>query len=114
MLLPALDKLDDIAKAPLLARAFARYMQGEFDFSTFQRLAAAVDRCLIEDFAELEHLTKPKPLDNYVGDMLVSAGLVILHGFPGIRGPGAKNTYALSELGELFLSVVVRGKSRWA
>jgi hypothetical protein len=113
VLVTLLDKMDDTAKAPLLARAFSRYVQGEFDFSTFQRLAAAVDRCLVDDLPALEKIElKLAVLDEYVGDLLVSAGLAGIRAIPTIRGPGAKTTYGLSELGELFLQVVVRGRSR--
>jgi len=109
-----LDKLDDLAKAPLLARAFACYVRDEFDFTTFRRLAAAVDRCLVDDLGALKKIEKKQaPLDGYIGDVLVSAGLATISAIPTIRGPDAKTTYALSELGELFLQVVVRGESRW-
>ena len=113
-LIVLLDKLDDLAKAPLLARAFSRYVRAEFDFTTFRRLATAVDRCLVDDLDALEKIEKrPAPLDDYVGDVLVSTGLATIGAIPAIRGPGAKTVYALSELGELFLGVVVRGQSRW-
>lgn len=111
-LLTMLDKLDDMAKAPMLARAFSRYIQDEFDFPTFRRLAVAIDRCLVHDLRELDKLEeKPVELEGYIGDLLVSAGVVRLCGMHSIGGGRSKKTYALSELGELFLQVVVRGQS---
>lgn len=107
-LIVLLDKLDDMKKAPLLARAFAGYIREEFDFSTFQRLAAAIDRCLVSDLPILERFSGPQPLDGYVGDMLVSTGLVSVAAIPGIRGRGAKTNYEMSELGELFVRVVLK------
>ncbi len=111
-LIVLLDKLDDMKKAPLLARAFAGYMREYFDFSTFQRLAAAIDRCLVSDLPILVRFSGPQPLDGYIGDMLVSTGLVSVAAIPGIRGRGAKTNYEMSELGELFVQVVLKGLPR--
>lgn len=111
-LIVLLDKLDDMKKAPLLARAFAAYVREDIDFPTFQRLAAAIDRCLVSDLPILERFPGPEPLDGYVGDMLVSTGLVSVAATPGIRGRGAKTTYEMSELGELFVQVVLMGLPR--
>ena len=104
-----LDKLDDLQKAPLLARAFAGYVRDEFDFSNFRRLAAAVDRCLIADLPLLEKMQRPLSLEGYIGDMLVSAGLATIEAIPTIRANGVNNTYGISHLGELFLQVVIKG-----
>lgn len=112
VLISLLDKLDDLQKAPLLARAFSGYVQGQYDFSTFQRLATAVDRCLVSDLPMLERLQRPTGLDDYVGDMLVSAGLATIDAIPTIKAPGVLTTYRLSHLGELFLQIVVRGLPR--
>ncbi len=112
VLISFLDKLDDLQKAPLLARAFSGYIRNEYDFSTFQRLAAAVDRCLVTDLAVLERLQRPEGLDSYIGDMLVSAGLASIDTIPTIKALGVQTTYILSHLGELFLQVVVMGHPR--
>jgi hypothetical protein len=112
VLITLLDKLDDLQKAPLLARAFSGYIRNEYDFSTFQRMAVAVDRCLVTDLSILERLQKPKGLDGYIGDVLVSAGLASIDTIPTIKAPGVQTAYILSHLGELFLQVVVRGLSR--
>lgn len=111
-LIVLLDKLDDMKKAPLLARAFAAYAREDIDFSTFQRLAAAIDRGLVSDLPILERFSGPEPLDGYIGDMLVSTGLVSVAAIPGIRGRGAKTAYEISELGELFVQVVLKGLPR--
>lgn len=113
VLVTLLDKLDDLQKASLLARAFSYYVREEYDFSTFQRLGTAVDRCLIADLPFLEKLDRPFGLEGYIGDMLVSAGVATIHTIPTVKGPGAKTTYVLSDLGELFLQVVIKGKSRF-
>lgn len=111
-LVALLDKIDDLAKAPLLARAFSSYVRQEIDFSTFQRLAAAVDRCLVSDLPLLEDFHGPQAIDGYIGDMLVSTGLVSVAAIPGIRGSGVKTTYEISHLGELFVQVVLKGLPR--
>lgn len=105
-LISLLDKLDDLQKASLLARAFAGYVREEYDFPTFQRLAAAVDRCLVADLPLLEKMHQPIPLDGYIGDILVSAGLATIESIPTIRAPGVQKSYGISHLGELFLTVV--------
>jgi len=107
-----LDKLDDLQKARLLARAFAGYVRNEFDFSTFQRLAAAVDRCLVADLPLLEKMQRPVSLEGYIGDMLVSAGLATIESIPAIRASGVNKTYGISHLGELFVQIVVKGLPR--
>ena len=112
ILLNILNKLDDSLKAPLLARAFAGYVREEFDFSTLQRLAAAVDRCFVSDLQLLESMSAPRALDGYVGDLLVSAGLANVVSIPAIRASDTKSTYIISHLGELFLQVVVKGLPR--
>ncbi|QSA99911.1 hypothetical protein JWZ98_14615 [Methylomonas sp. EFPC1] len=110
--LALLDKLDDLQKASLLARAFTGYVRDEFDFSTFQRLATAVDRCLVADLPLLEKMANPISLEGYIGDMLVSAGLATIESIPAIRASGVNKTYGISHLGELFVQVVVKGLPR--
>ena len=112
VLVVLLDKLDDIQKTPLLARAFGGYVRSEYDFSTFQRLAAAIDRCLVLDLAVLERLSNPSALEPFVGDVLTGAGLVHVEAIPALRGPGAETTYGITKLGRLFLQVVVKGLPR--
>ena len=112
VLITLLDKLDDLEKAPLLARAFSGYIRNEYDFITFQRLAASVDRCLINDIPMLERLQKPMGLDTYIGDVLVSAGLATIDAIPLVKSHNSKTVYKLSPLGHLFLQVVVKGLPR--
>ena len=103
-----LDQLDDLQKATLLARAFAGYIREDYDFSTFQRLAAAVNRCLVADLPLLAKMRNPIPLEGYKGDVLVGAGLATIESIPTIRAPGVEKNYGISHLGELFLDVVIR------
>lgn len=97
-----LDRIDDLEKAPLLARAFAGLIRDEYDFATFRRLASAIDRFLVSDLSWLEKLDRPIELDGYVGDVLMSSGLATLSGMPTIRTPESKSSYQLSHLGQLF------------
>jgi len=107
-----IDRLDDLEKAPLLARALAGHIKEEYDFTTFRRLASAIDRCLVSDLWLLEKLDRPKALEGYVGDILMSAGLASLSAIPVIKYPDTKSTYELSQLGQLFRQVVFRGLER--
>lgn len=109
-LISLLDKLDDLQKAALLARAFAGYIREEYDFATLQRVAAAVDRCLVADLPLLQKMQKPIQLEGYIGDILVSAGLATIEQIPTIRARGVEKSYGISHLGELFLKVVMRAE----
>lgn len=114
VVLTFLDRLDDLEKAPLLARALRRYLSQEYDFSTFRRLAMAIDRCLVDDLGELEKMReKAISLHSYVGDIFTSAGLASVAGIPTVQADGVKTLYKLSSFGELFLHCVVNGFSRY-
>lgn len=107
-----LDRLNDLEKAPLLARALSGHIREEYDLTTFRRLASAIDRCFVSDLWWLEKLDKPKELEGYVGDTLMSAGLVSLSTIPAIKSRDVKSSYELSHLGQLFRQVVFRGLER--
>lgn len=113
VLITLLDKLDDIQKASYLARAFSGYIKEKYDFTTFQRLGVAIDRCFLFDLHNLRKLENAIGLDGYVGDMLVGAGLATIHAIPQVHASASKTLYRISELGELFLQVVIDGKSRF-
>lgn len=105
-----LDKMDDLEKAPLLAKAFSGYILGDYDFVTFQRLSTAIDRCIATDLCYLKRLESPYALEGYIGDMLASAGLASIHGSPTVRAEIVKTHYLLSSLGELFQQVLIEGR----
>lgn len=113
-LLPVLiDQLNDLEKAPLLANAFSGLVRQDYDLPTFQRLSHAIDKCLIDDFSYLDGLDTPRPLEGYVGDVLVSSGLAHIHTIPTIREfQNSRNTYVISSLGELFMQCVYKGEAR--
>lgn len=106
-LVTLLDRLDDISKAPMLARAFAAFVRGDIDFESFQRLAVGIDRCLVADLFYLKKLTKAEQLPAYVGDVLASAGFASLVSIPAIKAAGVGNQYEISALGELFVEIVL-------
>jgi hypothetical protein len=64
---------------------------------------------LIADLAVLEDFTRPFGLESYLGDVLAGVGLVRIDAIPTVRGPGSETTYAMTDLGRLFLQVVVKG-----
>ena len=107
-----LQRLDDLQKAAMLARAFGGYVYGDYDYLTFRRLSLAVDRCLIEDLGLLDRLKKASPLDAYIGDGLVSAGLAQVNAIPRIKFDNWQPSYLLTPLGKLFQRVVIQGKRR--
>jgi hypothetical protein len=107
-----LDKLDDLEKCDLLAKAFSGYIREEYDFTTFRRLSSAIEKCLISDLKYLKTLAVPYSLESYIGDVLVGAGLVYVYSEPTIKAVNVKNMYKLSVFGELFLDVVINGVPR--
>ncbi len=93
-----LDRLDDMDKPELLGRAYRALLAGAIDFETFRRLGAAIDQCFTEDLRELLHVANDK-LEREGVSSLATAGLLELHGIPGIRPKGMGNTYKITKLG---------------
>ena len=58
-----LDRIDDIEKAELLAKAFSGFIKGKLTFDKFRRIARAIERCMIDDLKEVcEHIAQDGPL----------------------------------------------------
>ncbi|QBC43318.1 hypothetical protein [Iodobacter fluviatilis] len=107
-----LDKLDDLEKCELFANAFSGYIQAQFDFTTFRRLSNAIEKCLVSDLQYLKNLAVSCYMENYIGDVLVGAGLVYICSAALIKPEGTKNMYQLTEFGVLFLDVVINNVPR--
>ena len=76
-----LEKLDDLEKPAIVAKAFSALVRRKIRLETFRRLAAAIDIAFIED---LKALTKyqakqDEGLDDYIHN-LVRSGLTQLYG----------------------------------
>jgi hypothetical protein len=83
-----LERLDDIAKATFLSRAFAGYVRNLYSYEVFLALVAALDRCLISD------LTKLSPFAGLSSDYPADAlgrltGCGLMRQAPILDTPGA-------------------------
>ena len=70
-----LDKLDDLDKPKLLARAFAALVRDRIPLETFRRLAAAIDIGFVEDLLALQRTPRGK-LDEPLLRSLLRTGFV--------------------------------------
>jgi hypothetical protein len=104
-----LEKLDDLEKIPLLAKAFIAFLRTKIDFTDYRRLAASIDRCFVPDTKFLTAFGVEEYLeDRKIVETLSNAGFIELSSIPSIKGEGAKNKYAITDLGRLFFEYVLK------
>jgi hypothetical protein len=108
-LLLLLDRLDDLEKPEVLARLFAAYMRGRYDFPTFRRLSTALERISPVSLPALKSFYSPDRQGIQIGgedmEQFAFAGLVSIHFYPsdhGLTGGG----FDANDLGKLFVEVV--------
>lgn len=107
-LLLALERLDDTAKPTLLARFFAAYIREEIDYTTFTRLAGALEKFNLALFPSLRwfytreepHVETPEEITHE----LSLAGLVLVQ-LSGSGTIGGSAGYRHSSLGKVFLRI---------
>ena len=107
-LLLALERLDDTAKPALLARFFAAYIREEIDYTTFTRLADALEKFNLALFPNLRwfytrrepHVETPEEIEHE----LSLAGLVLVQ-LSGSGTFGGSAGYRHSSLGKMFLRI---------
>jgi hypothetical protein len=58
-LLLIIERLDDMGKPNLIARAFQAYMEEQIDFEMFQRLASAIDKSFYSDLMSFKSVGSP-------------------------------------------------------
>ena len=75
-LLELLDRLDDVEKSDLVARAFEAYLKSRITYADFRQLAFGIDRCFAADLKQIRYLGTH--MAAAVGVRLSSAGLVQL------------------------------------
>jgi len=74
-----LDRLDSMAKAVLMGRAFRGYCLGAFDALTLERLNHAIDRILERDLRRLpEFVANEQAMDDMTTQSFVNAGLAYM------------------------------------
>lgn len=107
-LLLALERLDDTAKPTLLARFFGAYIREEIDYTTFTRLASALEKFNLALFPNLRwfytrqepHVDTPEEITHE----LSLAGLVLVQ-LSGSGSIGGSAGYRHSSLGKVFLRI---------
>jgi hypothetical protein len=120
-LLLLLDRLDDMSKPELVARAFRAYMRGEIDRRQFELLASAIDRCHLSHLHTLEQFYSEPDQRVDSGSANIEAyqefafiGLARLHvgsnggGWFSPKMAGGSGTYVQNQLGRLFVEILKR------
>jgi hypothetical protein len=107
-----IDRLDDMAKAVLLARAFKAFLLRRIDRTLFNKLAGALDRAPYSSLARLPsfYSAEPPPPGKDIADFddlqdLAIAGLVRLE-FGGGYGGGA-GRFVHNNIGAAFVRYVL-------
>jgi len=107
-LLLALGRLDDTAKPALLARFFAAYIREEIDYTTFTRLANALEKLNLALLPNLRWFyTRQEPnveTSEEIEHELSLAGLVLVQ-LSGSGTIGGSAGYRHSSLGKIFLRI---------
>jgi hypothetical protein len=109
-----LDRLDDMDKPQMIAKAFAAFVRGKINIDIFRRLATAIDMGSIDDFREfikMEPLSRPRTprgvsaQTQILRSNLVRTGLVSLPNFSGIT-PILGVTFRENDLGKAFREIM--------
>lgn len=107
-LLLALERLDDSAKPALLARFFAAYIREEIDYTTFTRLASALEKFNLALLPNLRNFYTEEGLivdsQEEISHELSLAGLVLVQ-LSGSGTFGGSAGYRQSSLGKTFLRI---------
>lgn len=108
LLILHLNSLNDVPKAILLGVAFRAVIGGKMDFETFQRIALAVDRCILGDLESLRAVGSEQIYLSAVAERsLASVGLLESRGGITHRPDGTSEVHCLSSLGEQFRDLVL-------
>jgi hypothetical protein len=102
-----LDRLDDLEKPEMLAKAFAAHVRGKIAQETFRRLAAAIDIGFLDDLRALAaDSALPPKYNRQLLCNLVRTGLTEITGGDMLTPPQASrgNHYDLNQLGEVFIA----------
>ncbi len=111
-LLLVLDRLDDMEKPELLARAFSLMMRGEIPYSQLSEFALAIDRCLVSDLVYLRGTDSKLNLPSSAANRLSACGLVEQYGPSTIDDIDGELRYGMTSLGRQFYQRVVNEKGR--
>jgi len=107
-LLLALERLDDIGKPTILARFFAAYIKATIDYTTFTRLARALEKFNMELLPNLRMFYTQQGMQVETSEEITHelslAGLVLVQ-LSGSGTIGGSARYRQSSLGKVFLQL---------
>ncbi len=102
-----IDRLDDLEKTKLLAKAFSGFVKSKINFEQFRRIARAIERCMIEDLKEVHNFERANDAHSEITYELAASGLIQLVQLPLTASTEAGGTYKITEFGELFVQIVL-------
>lgn len=56
ILILAIDAMNDLAKAPMIAAVFTEFLKGEINHADFRRITAAINLAIVDDLSQLASL----------------------------------------------------------
>lgn len=102
-----IDRLDDLEKTKMLAKAFSGFVKRKINFGQFRRIARAIERCMIEDLKEVHNFERANDAFSEITYELAASGLIQLVQLPQVSAPDVKSMYKITEFGELFVQIVL-------
>lgn len=102
-----IDRLDDLEKTKLLAKAFSAFVKKMIDFEQFRRISRAIDRCMIEDLRQVHNFDRANDAFSEITYELAASGLIYLVQLPQVSAPDLKSMYKITEFGELFVKIIL-------
>jgi len=105
-----IDRLDDLEKTKLLAKAFSGFIKRKINFEQFRRIARSIERCMIEDLKEVHNFERANDAFSEITYELAASGLIQLVQLPQVAAPEAKSMYKITDFGELFVQIVLSEK----
>jgi hypothetical protein len=87
-----LDRLDDLEKPQILAKLFNAHIEEKIDFSTFRRLASAVERAYIDDLKDIIQEKLDAERINVVQEQLLISGLTKIQNIATVSKPSSSNS----------------------
>lgn len=102
-----IDRLDDLEKSKLLAKAFSGFVKGKINFEQFRRIARAIERCMIEDLREVHNFERANDAFSEITYELAASGLIHLVQLPLTASSEEGAIYKITEFGELFVTIVI-------
>lgn len=107
-LLLIIERLDDMGKPNLIARAFQAYMEEQIDFDMFQRLASAIDKSFYSDLMSFKSVGSPNRLSPQAKLELSNSGIIELQSTPSIDLSSRNNQYQITDIGRKMLNLVLK------